>query len=114
MDFIHLLPSDIKSKIWIYYLSYGTSSSNIIRNEINEKIVVSDNTLWRIKMDYELYPGKKYMLQKFALVGSWNVLWDLRFANLEYEPFSQRKEHLQKYCINMRNEIIKNHLLKIL
>lgn len=114
MDYIHLLPSEIKIKIWIYYLSYGTFCSNIIRNEINEKIIDCDNTLWRVKMDYDLYPGKKYMLQKFALVGSWNVLWDLRFANLEYEPFSQRKEHLQKYCLAMGNEIKKNQLLKIL
>lgn len=83
---ISILPPDILLKILTYYFSYGTPCSKLIKQEINDKCKNNTVTLWKAKIDYEIRPGKKYMLQKYAMVGTWDVLWDLRLAILEYDP----------------------------
>ena len=109
---ITLLPLDIQSKILIYYFSYGTPCSKLIKQEINDKCKNNTVTLWRAKIDYEMRPGKKYMLQKYAMVGTWNVLWDLRLAILEYDP--KNNPSIKHFCIDGAKLLKKNTLMKLL
>jgi hypothetical protein len=110
---ISILPLDIQSKILTYYFSYGTPCSKIIKQEINDKCKNNTVTLWRAKIDYEIRPGKKYMLQKYAMVGNWDVLWDLRLAMLEYHPKNQNS-NIKHFCIDGAKVLKKNTIMKLL
>jgi hypothetical protein len=111
---ISILPRDIQSKILIYYFSYGTPCSKLISQEINDKCKDNTVTLWRAKLDYEIRPGKKYMLQKYAIEGgNWDVLWDLRLAMLEYDPKNQNST-IKHFCIDGAKTLKKNTIMKLL
>jgi hypothetical protein len=109
---ISILPLDIQSKILIYYFSYGTSCSKLISQEIKNKCKNNTISLWRAKIDYEIRPGKKYMLQKYAMVGNWDVLWDLRLAMLEYDP--KNNPSIKHFCIDGAKVLKKNTIMKLL
>jgi hypothetical protein len=109
---LSILPSDIQSKILSYYLSYGTPSCKLIKQEINDKCKNNSISLWRAKIDYEIRPGKKYMLQKYALIGTWDVLWDLRLAMLEYDPKSNAS--IKHFCIDGAKALKKNTIIQLL
>ncbi len=109
---ISILPPDIQSKILTYYLSYGTPCSKLIKKEINDKCKNNTVTLWRAKIDYEIRPGKKYMLQKYALIGKWVVLWDLRLAMLEYDP--KNNASIKHFCIDGAKAFKKNTIIQLL
>ena len=110
---ISVLPLYIQSKILIYYFSYGTLCSKLIKQEINNKCKNNTVSLWRAKIDYEIRPGKKYMLQKYALVGNWDVLWDLRLAMIEYEPKNQNS-NIKYFCIDGAKILKKNTIIELL
>ena len=109
---ISILPQAIQSKILSYYLSYGTPCCKLIKQEINDKCKNNPTSLWRAKMDYEIRPGKKYMLQKYAMVGSWDVLWDLRLAMLEYDPTNN--PNIKIFCIDGAKALKKNTIIQLL
>jgi hypothetical protein len=109
---ISILPPDIQSKILTYYFSYGTPCSKLIKQEINDKCKNNTVTLWKAKIDYEIRPGKKYMLQKYAMVGTWDVLWDLRLAILEYDP--KNNPSIKYFCIDGANLLKKITIMKLL
>jgi hypothetical protein len=109
---ISSLPPDIQSKILTYYFSYGTPCSKLIKHEINDKCKNNTVTLWKAKIDYEIRPGKKYMLQKYAMVGTWDVLWDLRLAILEYDP--KNNASIKHFCIDGAKVLKKNTIMKLL
>ena len=109
---ISILPQDIQSKILTYYFSYGTPCSKLIKQEINDKCKNNTVTLWKAKIDYEIRPGKKYMLQKYAMVGRWDVLWDLRLAILEYDP--KNNASIKHFCIDGAKVLKKNTIMKLL
>ena len=109
---ISILPLDIQSKILTYYFSYGTPCSKLIKQEINDKCKNNTVTLWKAKIDYEIRPGKKYMLQKYAMVGTWDVLWDLRLAILEYDP--KNSASIKHFCIDGAKVLKKNTIMKLL
>jgi hypothetical protein len=111
---ISILPPDIQTKILTYYFSYGTPCSKLISQEINDKCKNNTVTLWKAKIDYEIRPGKKYMLQKYALIGSWDVLWDLRLAILEYDSISVKNINHKKFCMDGAKVLKKNTILKLL
>ena len=106
------MPLDIQLKILTYYFSYGTPCSKLIKKEINDKCKNNQTTLWKAKIDYEIRPGKKYMLQKYAMVGTWDVLWDLRLAILEYNP--KNNSSIKHFCIDGAKVLKKNTILKLL
>ena len=110
---ISILPPDIQSKILTYYFSYGTPCSKLIKKEINDKCKNNTVTLWRAKIDYEIRPGQKYMLQKYALIGTLDVLWDLRLAIIEYEPKNQIS-NMKYFCIDGAKTLKKNTIIKLL
>ena len=110
---ITILPPDIQLKILTYYFSYGTPCSKLIKKEINDKCKNNTISLWRAKIDYEIRPGKKYMLQKYAMVGNWDVLWDLRLAMLEYDPKNQNS-NIKHFCIDGAKLLKKNTILELL
>jgi hypothetical protein len=110
---ITILPQDIQSKILTYYFSYGTICSKLIKKEINDKCKNNTISLWRAKIDYEIRPGKKYMLQKYAMVGNWDVLWDLRLAMLEYDPKNQNS-NIKHFCIDGAKVLKKNTIMKLI
>jgi hypothetical protein len=110
---ISILPLYIQSKILIYYFSYGTPCSKLISQEISDKCKDNTVSLWRAKIDYEIRPGKKYMLQKYAIVGgNWEVLWDLRLAMLEYDP--KNNPSIKHFCIDGAKILKKNIIIKLL
>jgi hypothetical protein len=110
---ISILSLDIQSKILTYYFSYGTDCCKLIKQEINDKCKDNTVTLWRAKIDYEIRPGKKYMLQKYAMVGgNWHVLWDLRLAMLEYEP--KNNPSIKHFCIDGAKILKKNTIIELL
>jgi hypothetical protein len=109
---ISILPLDIQSKILTYFFSFGTPCSKLIKKEINNKCKNNMDSLWKAKIDYEIRPGKKYMLQKYAMVGNWNVLWDLRLAILEYYP--KNNPSIKCFCIDGAKVLKKNTILKLL
>ena len=110
---ISILPLDIQLKILTYYFSYGTPCSKLIKKEINDKCKNNTVTLWKAKIDYETRPGKKYMLQKYAMVGgNWHVLWDLRLAMLEYEP--KNNPSIKHFCIDGAKILKKNTIIELL
>ena len=111
---ITLLPPDIQLKILTYYFSYGTACSKLIKKEINDKCKNNQTTLWKAKIDYEIRPGKKYMLQKYALIGNWDVLWDLRLAILEYESISVRNINKKIFCMDGAKVLKTNTLIKMI
>jgi hypothetical protein len=111
---ISILPQDIQLKILTYYFSYGTACSKLIKAEINDKCKNNTVTLWKAKMDYEIRPGKKYMLQKYALIGNWDVLWDLRLAILEYESISVRNINKKRFCLDGAKVLKTNTLIKMI
>ena len=110
---ISILPLDIQLKILTYYFSFGTPCSKLIKKEINDKCKNNTVTLWNAKIDYEIRPGKKYMLQKYAIVGNWDVLWDLRLAMLEYDPKNQNS-NIKHFCIDGAKVLKKNTIMKLL
>jgi len=110
---ISILPQDIQTKILIYYFSYGTPCSKLIKKEIQNKCKNNMISLWRAKIDYEIRPGKKYMLQKYAMVGNWDVLWDLRLAMLEYDPKNQNS-NIKHFCIDGAKVLKKNTIMKLI
>ena len=110
---ITILPQVIQSKILTYYFSYGTPCSKLIKKEIKNKCKNNTVTLWRAKIDYEIRPGKKYMLQKYAMVGNWDVLWDLRLAMLEYYPKNQNS-NIKHFCIDGAKVLKKNTIMKLI
>ena len=109
---ISILPLDIQLKILTYYFSYGTPCSKLIKKEINDKCKNNQTTLWKAKIDYEIRPGKKYMLQKYSMLGTWDVLWDLRLAILEYNP--KNNSSIKHFCIDGAKVLKKNTILKLL
>lgn len=109
---ISILPQDIQTKILTYYFSFGTPCSKLIKEEINDKCKNNTVTLWKAKIDYEIRPGKKYMLQKYAMVGTWDVLWDLRLAILEYDP--KNNSSIKHFCIDGAKVLKKNTIMKLL
>jgi hypothetical protein len=109
---ISILPQAIQSKILSYYFSYGTPCCKLIKQEINDKCKNNTTSLWRAKIDYEIRPGKKYMLQKYAMVGSWDVLWDLRLAMLEYDPTNNPS--IKHFCIDGAKALKKNTIIQLL
>ena len=111
---ISSLPPDIQLKILTYYFSYGTPCSKLIKQEINDKCKNNQTTLWKVKIDYEIRPGKKYMLQKYALIGNWDVLWDLRLAILEYDRISVRNINQKRFCFNGAKVLKTNTLIKMI
>ena len=111
---ISILPQDIQLKILTYYFSYGTACSKLIKAEINDKCKNNTVTLWKAKIDYEIRPGKKYMLQKYALIGNWDVLWDLRLAILEYESISVSNINKKRFCMDGARVLKKNTILELL
>ncbi len=111
---ISILPQAIQSKILSYYFSYGTPCCKLIKQEIIDKYKNNPTSLWKAKIDYEIRPGKKYMLQKYAMVGTWDVLWDLRLAMLEYESISVSNINKKRFCIDGANTLKKNTIIQLL
>ena len=108
------LPQELVSKIQTIYFSFGTSCANIIRKEINDKCRDNTITLWKAKVDYEIRPGKKYMLEKCAIDCPWDTLWDLRLAILDGEQQSNNIISNKNYCIRVVKERTKNTLKQLL
>ena len=108
------LPQELVSKIQTIYFSFGTSCANIIRKEINDKCRDNTITLWKAKVDYEIRPGKKYMLEKCAIECPWDTLWDLRLAILEDEPQTNKNINHKNLFIRVLKERTKNTLKQLL
>ena len=114
------LPKDIKSKILLYYFSYGSPSANAIHSEINNKckdtIINQANSLWFANVDYT-YHNKKYMLHK-SIGCPFEVLCDLRLAIIDYNILNGTiNDTLKASRINIiRNKytLTKNILLQLL
>lgn len=80
MDLIFVnLPQDIKSKILIYYLSYGSPTAIALRPEIINKCRNNSITIWFANVDYVTHTNKKYMLNK-SIGCPFDVLCELRLA----------------------------------
>lgn len=108
------LPQELVSKIQTIYFSFGTSCANIIHKEIKDKCRNNTITLWKAKVDYEIRPGKKYMLEKCSIECPWDTLWDLRLAILEDEPQTNINISNKNYCIRIIKERTKNTLKQLL
>jgi len=113
-DQLSCLPQELVSKIQTIYFAFGTFCANIIRKEIIDKCRDNTITLWKAKVDYEIRPGKKYMLEKCAIVCSWDALWDLRLAILEDEPQTNKNINHKNFCIRVVKERTKNTLKQLL
>ena len=108
------LPQELVSKIKTIYFSFGTSCANIMRKEINDKCRNNTITLWKAKVDYEIRPRQKYMLEKCLIVCSWDALWDLRLAILEDEPQTNNNINNKNYFIRIMKKRTKNTLKQLL
>ena len=114
------LPKDIKSKILLYYFSYGSPSANAIHSEINNKckdtIINQANSLWFANVDYT-YHNKKYMLHK-SIGCPFEVLCELRLALISSNILNGTADkHLKSRRIILTdniNLIKKNTLLKLI
>lgn len=110
------LPQDIKSKILLYYWSYGTPSANIIRLKIKDTIINQKTSLWFEKVDY-IYNHRIYLLQKSTRC-SFNIICDLRLAIIDYNILNgitnDILKAMQKNVINNQYTLTKNTLLQLL
>lgn len=110
------LPQDIKSKILIYYWSFGSSTAKIIQPEIKDKCQNASSSLWFANVDY-IYNHRIYMLQK-SIGCSFDVICDLRLAIIEHNIENDRTtDILQSMQKNVINNICirkKYNLLQIL
>jgi hypothetical protein len=110
------LPQDIKSKILLYYLSYGSPSANIMREKIKDTTINQTNSLWFANVDYT-YNNKKYMLHK-SIGCPFEVLCDLRLAiidnNILNGPINVTLKGSQKNIIKNKYTLTKNILLQLL
>jgi hypothetical protein len=113
---VALLPEDIKSKILIYYLSYGTPTSIIMRSEIIKKCKNNTATIWFANVDYT-HNHRLYLLQK-SIGCSFDTICDLRLAIVETNIKNGRTNDLlkkiQNNVINNLYIIKKNDLLRVL
>jgi hypothetical protein len=116
LDLVASLPEDIKSKILMYYLSYGSPSVVIIRPEIIKKCLNNSVTIWFANVDYT-YNHRIYMLQK-SIGCSFDAICDLRLAiietNIEKGRTNDILNAMRKNIINNINTLKKNILLQVL
>ena len=109
------LPHDIKSKILLYYLSFGSPSANIIRVKIKDTIINQTTSLWFANVDYT-YNNKKYMLHK-SIGCPFEVLCDLRLAiidnNILNGTINATLKESQKNIIRNNYTLTKNILLQL-
>jgi hypothetical protein len=109
------LPQSIKSKILVYYLSYGTVASHAIRREIGYETCVNDElTIWRNrppKDEDTCRIGGKRILRKSIGFTQIEVLYDMRIAITEkdqdatsYRIYLQKS--IQKWKIRLLQELI--------
>jgi hypothetical protein len=113
------LPQVIKSKILIYYLSFGTISANAIRKEINDKCRNNTISLWFANVDYIINYNAKYMLQKLIRIGcEFQVICDLRLAIIDNNILNGTLDNVlrarQIDIIKMKRTITKHDLLRLL
>jgi hypothetical protein len=116
------LPQVIKSKILIYYLSFGTISAYAIRKEINYKCRNNTISLWFANVDYIINynnNNKKYMLQKLIGIGcDFQVICDLRLAIIDNNILNGTLDNVLKArqidIIKMKRTITKHDLLRLL
>ena len=110
------LPHDIKSKILLYYLSFGSPSANIIRVKIKDTIINQTTSLWFANVDYT-YNNKKYMLHK-SIGCPFEVLCELRLALIASNILNGTADkHLKSRRIILTdhiNLIKKNTLLQLI
>ena len=108
------LPKDIKSKILLYYLSYGTPSANAMHPEINNKC--KGNSLWFAKVDY-IYNHRIYFLQNSTSC-PFAVLCDLRLAIIDNNLLNGKTNDILKAMgknvVNNQYILTKNTLLELL
>ena len=111
------LPQDIKSKILLYYFSYGTPSAVLMRSEIINKCRNNSVTIWFANVDYYTHANKKYMLNK-SIGCSFEVLCELRIALIDNNIENKTADaFLKSRKINLIDNIktlTKNTLLQIL
>lgn len=116
LDLVASLPQDIKSKILLYYLSYGSPSAQIIRPEIIKKCRNNSVTIWFANVDYT-HNHRLYMLQK-SIGCSFDIICDLRLAiietNIENGRTTDILKSMRKNVINNIHTLTKNTLLQIL
>lgn len=116
MDPFLNFPQDIKSKILLYYLSYGSPSATIMHPEINNKCKNTTNSLWFANVDYT-YHNKKYMLHK-SIGCPFEVLCDLRLAIIDYNilnaTINDTLKESQQNIIRNKYTLTKNILLQLL
>lgn len=114
---LSFLPQVIKSKILLYYWSYGTPSAIVMYQEIKEfKTKCKDNSLWFAKVDY-IYNHRIYLLQKSTRC-PFKVLCDLRLAiidnNLLNGITNDILKAMQKNVVNNQYILTTNTLLQLL
>ena len=118
LDLVYFLPDDIKSKILIQYLSYGTPSAKIIRSEIKSKCRNNTISLWFANVDYYTLSNKKYLLNKCIGYSPFKVICELRLAIIDNNILNDTVDNnLRTSYINIVNNIntiTKNDLLRII
>ena len=114
---IALLPEDIKSKILSYYLSFGSPSAKIIRQEIINKCRNNSVTIWFANIDYNIQHNRKYMLNK-SIGCPFQVLCELRIAAIEHHIENGTADAFlksrKKNVTNNIKTLTKNDLLRVL
>ena len=108
----YLLPQEIKSKIIVYYFSYGTPCSKIMRPEIINKCRNNSVSLWFAKVDY-ISCNKKYMLHN-SIGCDYETLCDLRLAIIGNNEINELFKIKQVSIMSFLNRLKKIQLLKLL
>jgi hypothetical protein len=111
------LPQDIKSKILIYYLSFGSPTAAALRPEIINKCRNNSVTIWFANVDYFVLTNKKYMLNK-SIGCNFEVLCELRIALIDnHIENGNTDNNLKSRRVNLINNIktlTKNTLLQLI
>jgi len=117
LGLIALLPDDIKSKILIYYWSFGSPTAAAMRPEIINKCRNNSITIWFANIDYNISHTRKYMLNK-SIGCPFEVLCELRIALIDHHIENDTADaFLKSRKINLINNITtltKNTLLRAL
>ena len=108
----YLLPQEIKSKIIVYYFSYGTPCSKIMRPEIINKCRNNSVSLWFAKVDY-ISCNKKYMLHN-SIGCDYETLCDLRLAIIGNNEINELFKIKQVSIMSFLKRIKKIQLLQLL
>jgi hypothetical protein len=119
LDLVASLPQDIKSKILIYYLSFGSPTAAALRPEIINKCRNNSVTIWFANVDYYTFTNKKYMLNK-SIGCTFEVLCELRIALIDNHIENRTTDNnnfFKSRRVNLLNNIktlTKNTLLQLI